>query len=193
MQFPANSAPSQRLGRALTAAASLAAAVALVSCGSGSGTGTASSPARSSSPSGSGAMAPVPRRAAGMVTATVAPFRLPATLSRAVAYPAGDRLLVATGLHDGDRSTGTVLAIDPQASTVSVAGRLPTAVHDAAGAALAGTPTVFGGGAATEVGASTRYASSSTSPPTPASARLLTGSTASTSSPHPGSQRSTPY
>ena len=27
----------------------------------------------------------------------------------------------------------------------------------------------------------------------PASARLLTGSTASTSSPHPGSQRSTPY
>jgi len=152
MQFPANSAPSQRLGRALTAAASLAAAVALVSCSSGSGTGTASSPARSSSPSGSGATAPVPRRAAGMVTATVAPFRLPATLSRAVAYPAGDRLLVATGLHDGDRSTGTVLAIDPQASTVSVAGRLPTAVHDAAGAALAGTPTVFGGGAATEVG-----------------------------------------
>ncbi len=118
MKFPAGSAPSQRLGRATTAAAAITAAVALVSCGSG--TGTASSPAGSSSPSTSGATAPLPRGAAGTVTATIAAFRLPARLSRAVAHPAGDHLLVATGLHDGDRSTGTVIDIDLPGSHVTV-------------------------------------------------------------------------
>jgi len=151
MKFPAGSAPSQRPGWATTAAAAITAAVALVSCGSGSGTGTASSPAGSSSPSTSGATAPLPRGAAGTVTATIAAFRLPATLSRAVAYPAGTHLLVATGLHDGDRSTGTVIDIDLPGSHVTVAGRLPQAVHDAAGALLGGMPTTFGGGAASEV------------------------------------------
>ncbi len=150
MPFPAGSAPSQRLGRATTAAAAITAAVALVSCGSG-GTGTAASPAGSSSPSTPGATAPLPRGAAGTVTATIAAFRLPARLSRAVAHPAGDHLLVATGLHDGDRSTGTVLDIDLPGSHVTVAGRLPEAVHDAAGALLVGMPTTFGGGDASEV------------------------------------------
>jgi hypothetical protein len=149
MKFPAGSAPSQRPGWATTAAAAVTAAVALVSCGSG--TGTASSPAGSSSPSTSGATAPLPRGAAGTVTATIAPFRLPATLSRAVAYPAGDHLLVATGLHDGDRSTNAVLDIDVPGSRVTVAGRLQVAVHDAAGTPLAGIPTTFGGGASSEV------------------------------------------
>ena len=153
MKFPAGSALSQRPGWATTAAAAVTAAVALVSCGSGSGsgTGTASSPAGSSSPATSGSTAPLPRGAAGTVTATIATFRLPATLSRAVAYPAGDHLLVATGLHDGDRSTGTVIDIDLAGSHVTVAGRLPQAVHDAAGALLGGMPTTFSGGAASEV------------------------------------------
>jgi len=150
MTFPAGSAPSQRPGRATTAAAAVTAAVALVSCGSGSGTGTATSPAGSSPPSTSGATAPLPRGAAGTVTATIAAFRLPATLSRAVAYPASDHLLVATGLHDADRSTGAVLDIDLAGNHVTVAGRLPQAVHDAAGALLGGMPTTFGGGASSE-------------------------------------------
>jgi len=162
MKFPAGSAPSQRPGWATTAAAAVTAAVALVSCGSGSGsgsgTGTASSPAGSSSPSTSGATAPLPRGAAGTVTATIAPFRLPATLSRAVAYPAGDHLLVATGLHDGDRSTNAVLDIDVPGSRVTVAGRLQVAVHDAAGTTLAGIPTTFGGGASTEVAVIQQFA-----------------------------------
>ncbi len=83
--------------------------------------------------------------------ASVAAFRLPATLSRAVAYPVGDHLLVATGLHDGDRSTGAVLDVDVPGQRVSVVGRLPQAAHDAAGALLGGVPTTFGGGAATEL------------------------------------------
>jgi len=157
MTFPAGSALSQRPGRATTAAAAVTAAVALVSCGSGSGTVTASSPAGSSSPSTSGATAPLPRGAAGTVTATIAAFRLPATLSRAVAYPAGDHLLVATGLHDADRSTGAVLDIDLAGNHVTVAGRLPQAVHDAAGALLGGMPTTFGGGASSEAATIQQY------------------------------------
>ena len=155
MKFPAGSAPSQRPGWATTAAAAVTAAVALVSCGSG--TGTASSPAGSSLPSTSGATAPLPRGAAGTVTARIAAFRLPATLSRAVAYPAGTHLLVATGLHDGARSTNAVLDIDVAGQRVTVAGRLPEAVHDAAGALLGGIPTTFGGGAASEVATIQQY------------------------------------
>jgi len=96
------------------------------------------------------ASAPPPRQARAL-TASVAPFRLPATLSRAVASPAGTHLLVATGLRDGERSTGAVLDVDVPGNRVTVAGRLPQAVHDAAGALLGGMPTTFGGGAATEV------------------------------------------
>ena len=98
--------------------------------------------------------APPPARS---VSASVAPFRLPATLSRAVAYPAGTHLLVATGLRDGERSTGAVLDIDVPANRVTVAGRLPQAVHDAAGATLGGSPMTFGGGAGTEVATIQQY------------------------------------
>lgn len=88
------------------------------------------------------------------VAATVAGFRLPATLSRAVAVPGpAGRFEVLGGLHDGERSTGAVLSVDPATGTVTVTGRLPVAVHDSAGALLADRPTVLGGGNGSEVAA----------------------------------------
>ncbi|MGH3745118.1 MAG: hypothetical protein ACRDTP_09695 [Mycobacteriales bacterium] len=85
--------------------------------------------------------------AATATTAAVAHFRLPETLSRAVAVAeSGGDLVVSGGLHDGDRSTGAVLTIVPATSAVAVTARLPVAVHDAAGGLLAGVPTTLGGG-----------------------------------------------
>lgn len=135
--------------RSRSGVATAVAVLAVAGCSGGSATSPA--PVGSPAPSTSNA---APQSQPRMLSAAVAPFRLPATLSRAVAFPAaGGHLLVATGLHDGERSTNAVLDLDPQGKTASVAGRLPTAVHDAAGATLGGTPTVFGGGAAAEVGA----------------------------------------
>ena len=86
------------------------------------------------------------------MTATVAAFRLPATLSRAVAVTLADgHLEVLGGLHDGDRSTDAVLSIDPGSTSVTVAARLPVAVHDVAGGLLGGIPTTLGGGNSREV------------------------------------------
>lgn len=110
--------------------------------GASSGTGAGTTAAPSARPSA----------AVSTVTASVAKFRLPVTLSRAVAMPgAAGHLLVLTGLHDGDRSTDAVLDVDPATNTVRVAARLPVAVHDAAGARLGGVPTVFGGGSSGSV------------------------------------------
>lgn len=93
-----------------------------------------------------------PRVALLHVQTAVAPFRLPAALSRAVAVaPAPGRLEVLGGLHDSERSTGAVVRIDVRTGTVTVAGQLPTAVHDAAGGLLAGEATLLGGGNSAEV------------------------------------------
>ena len=123
------------------------------------GTGPSTAEARPSSPAATTppTVAPSASHRPATVNASVAPFRLPATLSRAVAYPAGTHLLLATGLHDGERSTNAVLDIDVAGQRVTVAGRLPEAVHDAAGALLGGIPTTFGGGAATEVATVQQY------------------------------------
>lgn len=96
----------------------------------------------------------MPVSPASAVTATVASFRLPATLSRAVATAVpGGGLVVMGGLHDGDRSTGAVLSIDPASAAVRVTARLPVPVHDIAGGNLVGVPTSLGGGSTTEVAA----------------------------------------
>ena len=146
---------ARRCSPAAALPALMAACVALAGCSGGSGASPASSGAPSITAPSSVGQAPdassaPPHQQAQALTASVAPFRLPAMLSRAVAYPAGTRLLVATGLHDADRSTGAVLDIDLAGNHVTVAGRLPQAVHDAAGALLGGMPTTFGGGASSE-------------------------------------------
>jgi N-acetylneuraminic acid mutarotase len=85
------------------------------------------------------------------VQAVLAPWRLPARVSRAVALDDGAHTLLAGGLYPGDHSSDQVLAVDPVHGSTRVAGRLAEAAHDSAGAMLAGRPYLFGGGGATEL------------------------------------------
>lgn len=126
--------------------------LSVAACG-GAGTTTAASPRhRSSDATSPTRSTSTPERSATTVTAAVAAFRLPATLSRAVAVTLADgRIEVLGGLHDGDRSTNAVLSIDPRAPSVTVSARLPVAVHDVAGGLLGGVPTTLGGGNSREV------------------------------------------
>ena len=83
--------------------------------------------------------------------AEVLGWRLPAPLSRAVAFVDGSSFLVCGGLLDGDRSTAQVMQVSPAGGIVRPVGTLALAVHDAAGATLAGQRLVVGGGGAHEV------------------------------------------
>jgi Kelch motif len=84
----------------------------------------------------------------GMVlVASLAPWRLPAPLSRAVVLPDGGGVLLLGGLDRSGASSRQVLRLDLARGTPSPAGRLAAPVHDAAGARLGGTAFVFGGGA----------------------------------------------
>lgn len=125
---------------------------AVAACG-GAGTTAATSKGHpSSEPTSSTRSTSTQGRSATTVTATVAAFRLPATLSRAVAVTQADgQIEVLGGLHDGERSTNAVLSIDPRSQSVTVSARLPVAVHDVAGGLLGGVPTTLGGGNSREV------------------------------------------
>lgn len=92
---------------------------------------------------------------AGIVAETAA-WRLTAPRSRAVAVVDGSRVLVLGGLAGGS-STASVLRIDPDAGAVVHAGLLAEAVHDAAGAMVAGAARVFGGGGASTTDAVQTY------------------------------------
>lgn len=117
----------------------------LIGCSSPAAGPAPSVTARTARPPGSA------NAAATHVVSSVADFHLPATLSRAVALaPAPGLLEVLGGLHDGRRTTNAVLDIDLASRRVQVAGRLPVAVHDAAGALLGGVPTLVGGGNSTD-------------------------------------------
>ena len=60
------------------------------------------------------------------------------------------QLLLLGGLDAAKNTTGEILRIDPAAGTVTATGTLAVPVHDAAGAIVAGRPTVFGGGNSSE-------------------------------------------
>lgn len=125
--------------------------------------GCSSSPSSSSKPTGpeprtaesppaSTTTAPSPAVASPTsVRAVLAPWRLPAPVSRSVALDLGDRALLAGGLMPGDHSTDQVLALDLTGGGASPAGHLAQPAHDSAGGVLAGTPYLFGGGGATEL------------------------------------------
>ena len=82
-----------------------------------------------------------------MLQATLAAYRLPAPLSRAVVFNAGSDLLVAGGLTAGSSSASGVFRLDPTTGTLTSDGRLAAPVHDAAGVTLDGGNLVLGGGA----------------------------------------------
>jgi hypothetical protein len=80
---------------------------------------------------------------------SVAHWRLPTPLSRAVAFARQSQLVVAGGLENGDVSTQQVLTIATASGTVTRGRPLASPVHDAAGIALGGGDLVAGGGSAT--------------------------------------------
>jgi N-acetylneuraminic acid mutarotase len=85
------------------------------------------------------------------VTAQVLRWHLPRPVSREVAMPYGTSVLIAGGLGPGDVSTARVLSVNVGSGVVRVRSDLVQPLHDSAGVVLAGHPTVFGGGAATEL------------------------------------------
>ncbi|OMH23381.1 hypothetical protein BKD30_12750 [Tersicoccus phoenicis] len=80
-------------------------------------------------------------------TAALAPWRLPAPVSRAVALPDGKDLLLLGGLTTSGTSTADVIRVDPATGRSSRTGALVQGVHDAGGAVLGGESVIFGGGA----------------------------------------------
>jgi YVTN family beta-propeller protein len=92
------------------------------------------------------------RNAAERLVAALAPWRLPAPVSRAVVLRSGDRITVLGGLATGDVSTAAIWSLDPLSGRARRAGELSAAVHDAAGAELDGRAFVFGGGSLSTVG-----------------------------------------
>jgi Kelch motif len=80
------------------------------------------------------------------LTSTMAPFTLPAAVSRPIVYPAGGGLLVVGGLTSADITTPAILHVDLTSGTVNTAGALAVGVHDAGGAVVNGRDLLFGGG-----------------------------------------------
>lgn len=106
--------------------------------------------AASAAPGASGvpstpATGPTPTPAlAGSFTAAQSDLRLPKALSRAVAFAAGDRILVAGGIS-GNATSAAVLALDPAAGTIASVGKLKHPVEGAAAGDLGGSSLVVGG------------------------------------------------
>jgi hypothetical protein len=75
-----------------------------------------------------------------------ASWHLPDPVSRPVVIADGSGFDILGGLATGDVSTDRLVQVDPAHGSAHVAGVLALAVHDSAGAALAGRDYVFGGG-----------------------------------------------
>jgi outer membrane protein assembly factor BamB len=71
---------------------------------------------------------------------------LPAPVSRAVALPLGQDVMILGGLTSSGSSASGAFLLDPASGALNQAGSLRYPVHDAAGAVLGGLFTVFGGG-----------------------------------------------
>ncbi|MFI5040236.1 MAG: hypothetical protein ACHQNA_00050 [Acidimicrobiales bacterium] len=116
------------------------------------------------------AASPAPTTAAGQAAGTVlapattasppqqvhvaaAPAGLPAARSRPAVVAEQGSLLILGGLVGGTpgTSTATVLRFDPGAATVTPAGTLAVATHDAAATSAPAGTLVFGGGEATTI------------------------------------------
>jgi hypothetical protein len=146
---PETSHRYQKMRLLSSAVAATAVGLLVVSCS----TPTASTPGRS--PSSAAQASPVPgsstptsRRTATSVTltSTLAPFTLPAAVSRPTVFASAGGLLVVGGLTAADSTTRSILGVDLAGRTVHPAGQLPVPVHDAAGAVVGGRSLLFGGG-----------------------------------------------
>jgi hypothetical protein len=82
------------------------------------------------------------------VTAATISVRLPVALSRVVAVPLNGIVVVAGGLDSHDVTTSQTLIFDPGAPSISAAGHLAIAVHDAGAGVVGGRAFIVGGGSA---------------------------------------------
>ena len=137
-------------------------------------------------PPAAAAAQPIPAVEAGLL-----PWSLAAPLSREVVLPGGGgSLLVIGGLNSAQSSLATVFSLDVATGNKTVEGHLAAAVHDGAGAAVAGQVQVFGGGSPTTVAAVQQFPAppgTGTSAPSPATwmppDSAATGSTSAPSVP----------
>lgn len=111
--------------------------------------------ARTARSAGSGG--PPTTQPAATLHAALAPWKLPAPVSREALVTDGANLLVAGGLVTGDVSTTTIVQIVAATGASTKAGVLASAVHDMGGALLGGQLFVFGGGGATTVATVQRF------------------------------------
>ena len=88
----------------------------------------------------------LPAAGAQSLEVSVAPWRLPAPVSRAVVLTDGQNLLVFGGQDAGHNSTATTSQIDPKTGTVTASGPLSPAVHDAAGVRVGQDDLIIAGG-----------------------------------------------
>jgi hypothetical protein len=122
-------------------------AVAVAAGGSGKGH-PHSRPGAPGRPRTAAAATPSKNRGAiPAVEAGLLPWKLPEAVSREVVLPAaGGRLLVAGGLLASQSSSAAVYQVDPATGAAAPAGSLAAAVHDGAGAVIAGRDYILGGG-----------------------------------------------
>ncbi len=105
--------------------------------GSGAGLGGQTTPSSTTSTSAA---------TTGTLQIGVAPFRLPAAVSREVLLTDGHQLVSLGGLDAAKTTTGAVNVVDVSSGASRAFGALSTPVHDAAGVLLGGRYLVLGGG-----------------------------------------------
>lgn len=124
----------------------LCSAALLASCG-GSDTPTASDgPGTGARGASSTTAGPTTTTAPAAPTAQVASWKLPSALSRTACAVQDNRIRCFSGLNAAKTSTPAIIQIDPVAGTVTPAGTLATAVHDATGTEFSGRSLLIGGG-----------------------------------------------
>jgi N-acetylneuraminic acid mutarotase len=117
----------------------------LGACGGGDGTNGATRAATSSSPA-------VTSVKAAQLQVAAAPWKLTAAIANEVLVAEGRQFVILGGLDATKLSTAAVVRVDPATGSSRPAGSLREAVHDSAGAPVAGGNLVIGGGGPSENG-----------------------------------------
>jgi len=86
---------------------------------------------------------------AGVLSATLTSWQLPAPVYRTVAVVSAGRIFVLGGHDSAGGTSTTIYGLDPRTGTSEVAGTLALATHGAAASVVDGRILVFGGASAT--------------------------------------------
>jgi hypothetical protein len=155
--------------------------VVLLGSSGGSKTSATSTTTTTGSAAGSGSGTAVSSRPSS-IEAGVAPWQLPAPVSRPAVVTVGTGFAVLGGLAPSQASLATAYTVNPTTGASTPAGTLAAAVHDAAGVSLGASTFVVGGGSpntvATVQSISTPPAPTATSATTHAGPPFPSGTTA---------------